>query len=242
MNGRLPAAEYLSSVELRILFVGFSASTITPYPARSTCLQASMDNTDDNNTATSTAVTSLVDKTVGEDLVKTRRKRKGRVQPQQQQQQQAPHDKEEASDDDKEEEPATVPATAGFDADDHAIARAHLLGKEESKDYIEISMKIDQEFEDLLWVRDELRDLDEDQFSLGRLRFYQAANNLSDENPLRASAHEAIALTDKRFEQHRTRLLTRERQNSRRIQELKAELKAMELKILTEWESVKKKK
>ena len=199
-----------------------------------------MDNTDDNNTATST-----VDKTVGEDLVKTRRKRKGRVQPQQQQQQQqqqAPHDKEEASDDDKEEEPANVPATAGFDADDHAIARAHLLGKEESKDYIEISMKIDQEFEDLLWVRGELRDLDEDQFSLGRLRFYQAANNLSDENPLRATAHEAIALSDKRFEQHRTRLLTRERHNSRRIQELKAELKAMELKILNEWESVKTKK
>lgn len=134
---------------------------------------------------------------------------------------------------------AVVPVHAGFDADAHAIARAHLLGTGNSLEYATAVADLDAEQEDLIWTRQELRDLDEDQFSLGNLRFYQATTSLPPNSSLRAEALDAFEASERRATHHRHRLMTRERHILRRMRHLEEKLKQLETDILIKWEREK---
>jgi hypothetical protein len=132
-----------------------------------------------------------------------------------------------------------VSVNAGFDADSHAIARAYLLGTGFSSEYAKATENLEEELVDLQWVRHELRDLDEDQFSLANLRFYHATIALPVDNTLRTPALMDFEANEKRAEQHRHRLLTRERRAMERVRRLKGTLEELEIQILTDWERAK---
>lgn len=131
-----------------------------------------------------------------------------------------------------------VPLVDNFDNDARANARAHLLQLQPqtalSQKYVITTQMVEDYQEELDTLRHEMRNLDDDQFSLENMRLYQAATALPLSDPKREAILNIIDTYEERKRRQRCRLAVRERHIIACLEELKQTLKELEIESLNE--------
>lgn len=130
-----------------------------------------------------------------------------------------------------------------FDEDMHKIAAAHLQGlcplTSASIEYVTLSNKLSEAHDELDWVSEELRDLDDAQFSLSNMRLHRLVSTKPMDDPDRESLVHALAANDKAWSNTRHRLRTRDRRTRSRIEKYRRAQYDIEHAQLVDWELVK---